>query len=325
MGEGVDQFEQAGVGLDGAVLVGGVDDAGVEAVLHRLGDVGPADADLPPGQVAHRVAHAQREMRALEFRVALDLPDGLERAVGVARHARLHRHVDRQRKDGRVEEDLLGLESVPAHRLVEDPMRQGAQLVDRVRPAGTGRLVLADQQRDDGEIVLPLERQDAVHRVDLDRVDQRGFDGRMMIHPCRVPFLQARFEHVVVAAVDADRYAAAPAAHQPGVLNHHPDRQLRIVLAEGVEIDRNVVGVVGGLRLDQRLDVVEFRTGLGIGVGPEVLQPAHDLAGLGNRGVDGFADRDQCVLHRVVPAEQIVEDRGGVLQCGIAARVDRRP
>lgn len=55
-GAGVDQFEQFRRGFACPVLVGGADDSRVQAVLHRLGDVGTTDSDVTRGQAPHAVA-----------------------------------------------------------------------------------------------------------------------------------------------------------------------------------------------------------------------------------------------------------------------------
>ena len=112
--------------------------------------------------------------------------------------------------------------------------------------------------------------------------------------------------------------------HEPGVLNHHLDRLLRVVLAESVEIDSDVGGAFLGLGLDQGLDVLKLGAGRRIGIRSQFLELAHDLAGLGNGSVDRFADRDERGLHGVVLPEQVVDDGGTVRQGRVARRVDGR-
>ena len=62
-------------------------------------------------------------------------------------------------KDRGIEEDLVRPKAVLAHRPLEDLLGQAVELLDRVRAARTGGPLLADEQADEGEVVVLLQRQ----------------------------------------------------------------------------------------------------------------------------------------------------------------------
>jgi len=135
-------------------VVGNVDDGGVQAVFHSLGEVSTADADSSAGQVAGRVTDAERAVGVFHLGVTFDFLYRLEGPVSVTGYVWLHRHIDGEGKNGGIEEDFLRLEGILIDSGVEDFFCKVDQFFDAVGTARPGRFVFADQQPDKGEVVF---------------------------------------------------------------------------------------------------------------------------------------------------------------------------
>jgi len=133
-----------------------VNDSSIEAVLHRLCNIGSAEADFSARQVANAVAYPKRAMHAFHLWVALDFPYCLERPVGIARHAGFHWHIYCQREYGRIKENLLRLKGVLVDCLVKNLSCQGKQLINRMRTTGADGRLFADQKADERIVEMLL-------------------------------------------------------------------------------------------------------------------------------------------------------------------------
>ena len=273
-----------------------IDDRRIQTVLHRLESIRPADTHLPCRQVPATVTQTQRAVAILHRRIALDRTDRLECPVGVPRNVRLHRHVDGERKDSRVEEYFLRLESVAINRLVKKLSCQSNQLLNRMRPARTSRLILTHQKTHKTEIPPLLERHHPVSGINLDRVHQRRFN-RLA---CVIPLLKTRDQYIIVAAVDADGHTLAPFTHKPHILSHQTNRLSTVVLTKGIDINSNIPRPLIGLAFDKPPYIVKSLTWRTVRSRAGSSQIPHHLARLTDRGMDRLTNRYQSLAHSII-------------------------
>ncbi len=120
---GIHQRDQLAGRFNLSIFVGDINNGSVQAIVRRLGDLGPADADSSTRQVTGAITYPEYTAYSCHFGGQFLSPLWF-RTSGRYSPARLAAYVNRRREDHRVEENLLAFETVSPNRCIEYPFCQ---------------------------------------------------------------------------------------------------------------------------------------------------------------------------------------------------------